>query len=404
MAAPRILMLTHYFERHRGGIELVANALANELRSRGFRLRWLATGKNCADDTEGQDWRHALAGSNICETLLKVPYPLLYPSAWRAIWAEVKSADVVLVHDAIYMTAIAGWLAARLCSKPMVVVQHIGAVPYRNLLLRMLMVLANRLIAVPILRRADRVVFISEQTAKFFGNVRLRQPPALIFNGVDTQIFHPPAGRQQIAEARCEYNLPPKASIALFVGRFVEKKGLAVLERIARAHPDILFVFAGWGAIDPTSWHLANVRVYRSLSGSSLALLYRASDALLLPSVGEGFPLVIQEALACGLPVICGTDTAEADAAATDFLSGIPVHLGDPEGTARLFAEELLRLLQNGATEADRQTRYGFAKERYSWSNAASAYVRLLTETWVQQCRHGARQSRAVSGDRALKR
>jgi glycosyltransferase involved in cell wall biosynthesis len=386
MAELKILMLTHYFERHRGGIELVANALAQALRSRGFGLRWLATDKRQTNDGRRDDWRRVLAASNICETLLKVPYPLLYPSAWRAILAEAKAADVVLVHDAIYMTAIVSWLAARLYRKPMVVVQHIGTVPYQNPLLRVLMALGNRLITLPILRRADRVVFISELTASFFRGVRLRRPPVLIFNGVDTQIFHPPTGQKEIAEARAHLDLPPDASIALFVGRFVEKKGLAVLERVARAHPNVLFIFAGWGSIDPASWRLLNVRVCRSLSGASLASLYRASNVLLLPSVGEGFPLVVQEALACGLPMICGTDTAQADAAATDFLTAVPVHLEDPDSTARLFAQEMLRMLHDGTTDTDRQARSGFAQERYSWSKTASAYVRLLRETCAQHC------------------
>ncbi len=378
MAAIRVLMLSHYFERHRGGIEIVAHALTRQLMSSGFAVSWLATGDTGTCEGGGEVRRRALAASNICETLLKLPYPLLYPSAWHALWAEAKTADVIVIHDAIYMTSIFGWLVARAHSKPVIVVQHIGVVPYRNPILRFLMALGNRLIASPILRRADRVVFISQTTAKFFDAIRLRRETSMIFNGVDTEVFRPPIDRKEIAEARAGLDLPAEATIALFVGRFVEKKGLAVLERMARANPAILFVFAGWGAIDPASWQLANVRVYRSLSGTSLAPLYRASDVVLLPSVGEGFPLVIQEAMACGLPVVCGTDTAQADPAAAPFLRGISVDLNNPERTAQLFAQEVLQLLRNSKSETDRQTRWNFAREHYSWSSAAAAYSGLL--------------------------
>jgi glycosyltransferase involved in cell wall biosynthesis len=385
MAELKVLMLSHYFEQHRGGIEIVANAVARGLRSSGFAVRWLATDNSGADQVGTEDWRHILAASNICENLLKVPYPLLYPSAWRLAWAEAKNADVVLIHDAIYMTAIVGWLAARAHRKPVVVVQHIGAIPYRNPALRLLMMLANRLITVPILRRADRVGFISQVTASFFGAIKLRHSPILIFNGVDTKVFCSPADRADVAEARAGLNLPSDVAIALFVGRFVEKKGLAVLERMARANPDVVFVFAGWGSIDPADWRLPNVRVYRSLSGGSLAPLYRASDVLLLPSVGEGFPLVVQEALACGLPVVCGTDTAQADPAATPFLSGVPVDLKEPDSTALLFAEEAFRLLRDAGSIADRHARGMFAKTRYSWSSAVAAYAMLLQEACSQR-------------------
>src|ERR1700683_3914304 len=141
MAELKVLMLSHYFEQHRGGIEIVANTVARGLRSLGFAVRWLATDNSGVDEVGTEGWGRVLAASNICEDLLKVPYPLLYPSAWRVLWAETKAADVVLIHDGIYMTPMVGWLAARAHRKPVVVVQHIGAIPYRNPALRVLMTL-----------------------------------------------------------------------------------------------------------------------------------------------------------------------------------------------------------------------------------------------------------------------
>jgi alpha-maltose-1-phosphate synthase len=164
----------------------------------------------------------------------------------------------------------------------------------------------------------------------------------------------------------------------LFVGRFVEKKGLHVLERIARVRTDVCFAFAGQGALDPARWGLPNVHVYSSLSGSSLACLYRASDLLLLPSVGEGFPLVVQEALACGLAIVCGIDTAQADPRAASLLSGIKVDLENPDQTARLFSEEMSRLLAHPAAEPDRRKRFEFARTHYSWAASSGYYASML--------------------------
>jgi glycosyltransferase involved in cell wall biosynthesis len=371
-------MVSHYFEEHRGGVEIVADALAREMTLLDFQVVRLATGPLTHAPVELRGRTCTLSASNALEDFLKLPYPLPFASACRAIWAEAKCADLILVHDAFYITSIVAFFAARFYRKPFLIVQHIGLVPYRNPLLRNLMAAANRVITVPILRRADQVIFISQLTSRYFANLQLRHAPAFIFNGVDTRVFFPPAGQSEIGNARSSLGLPPQVSIALFVGRFIEKKGLAVLERMARVHQDLLFVFAGWGSIDPATWNLPNVRVYKSLSGPSLASLYRACDLLLLPSVGEGFPLVVQEALACGLPIICGIDTAQADSRAAPFLRGVEVDLEDPDQTARSFSEETSRVLAQPDTEADRLKRFVFAKAHYSWAGTAAEYVHVL--------------------------
>jgi glycosyltransferase involved in cell wall biosynthesis len=159
-----------------------------------------------------------------------------------------------------------------------------------------------------------------------------------------------------------------------------KKKGLAALRSLAREHPGIIFALAGWGAIDPCKWNLGNVRVFTSLSGATLAALYRASSILVLPSAGKGFPLVIQEALACGLPVLCGLETASADSSACGFVTGVPVDPRDPERTAQLFSQELARLLAKPNTAAERIKRFGFAHFSYSWATAAEQYTNLLHE------------------------
>jgi starch synthase len=222
------------------------------------------------------------------------------------------------------------------------------------------------------------VIFISQLTMLHFAYVRWRRTPALVFNGVDTDTFSPAARASEVENARRTLGLPVDVSIALFVGRFVEKKGLHVLEIMARMRSDVLFVFAGHGALDPRRWGMPNVRVYSGLFGSTLASLYRASDLLLLPSSGEGFPLVVQEALACGLAIICGTDTAGADSRAEAFLKGVAVDLAKPERSARLFSEEMTRVLARPATDADCRARFEFAKASYSWAASAANYAAIL--------------------------
>ena len=240
----KVLMLSHYFGQHRGGIEAVAAALARELTSHGMQVLWLASGESGEEGDRDAYRCDTLAAARTAQKLLAIPYPLLRPSAWRKIWREAARHDVIIVHDAIYMTSIIGYLAARRERKPLVVVQHVAFVPLRSALLRALMHLANRCIAAPLLRGADQVIFISELTRQYFARLRWRRaPPLLIFNGVDTRTFWPAADSAAVQEERRSLGLPPQGAIVLFVGRFVQKKGLHALEYAARARKDVLFVF-----------------------------------------------------------------------------------------------------------------------------------------------------------------
>jgi glycosyltransferase involved in cell wall biosynthesis len=373
-------MLSHYFAQHQGGIEAVAAALARELSARGFEVVWLASGDPGSNGGQPAYRCVSLTAASLIERRFGIPYPLLRASAWRTIYRESAYQDVIVVHDALYMSSILGYLAARLRRKALVVVQHVGFVPYQSAALRTAMRLANRLIAMPLLRGADQVIFISELTLRHFSNVRWRRPPALVFNGVDTDIFWPAADAAQVESERRALGLPGQAAVALFVGRFVEKKGLHCLEHLARRCAEVLFVFAGHGPLDPRGWRLPNVRVYAGLGGAQLAALYRASDVLLLPSTGEGFPLVLQEALACGLAIICGSDTASADERAASLLTGVPVDQRDPAGTARRFREELTRVLGRARPQAERSFRSAFARASYSWSASGTRYAEILRE------------------------
>src|SRR5207244_5280709 len=107
-------------------------------------------------------------------------------------------------------------------------------------------------------------------------------------------VFRCPAKGER-KQLRGELGMSDERRNLLFVGRFVEKKGLAAIRAMAAAKPEWDFWLAGGGPIDPRSWELPNVKVLGRKSREELAELYRAADAPVLPSVGEGFPLVVQE-------------------------------------------------------------------------------------------------------------
>lgn len=378
----RVLIGTAYFESHRGGIEIVAGMLARELRRLGAEVTWFATDASPPPTPElGCGPARPIPAWNFTERRLGVPLPLPGPGGIASIWREVRAADTVLLHDSLYPTNVIAMLAARWHRKPVVLTQHIAAVPYRSPLLRGVMAAANALIARPMLRAADQVVFISEAVALAFARVRFKAQPRCIFNGVDTDVFRLPLAGFDRARARAALGLPAEARTALFVGRFVEKKGLHLIERLARLRPDLTLALAGWGPIDPGAWRLPNVHVLSGLQGPSLVPLYQSSDVLVLPSIGEGLPLVLQEALACGLPVICGQETAAADPSARTLIDGVKIEGVEPGAAAAALARRIDRLLAATAAPhgpAAAAARHAYVLSRYSWTEAAKAYLSIM--------------------------
>ncbi len=134
--------------------------------------------------------------------------------------------------------------------------------------------------------RARRVICVSNQLrSRLFWKGRYT---TVVPTGVDTKLFRP----MDLASARRALGWPPDDRVILFnAGRSPEVKRLD----LARA------------AVDALQQRLANARMLvldGSVEAASIPLLMNACDCLLVTSDWEGSPTVIQEAIACGLPVI----------------------------------------------------------------------------------------------------
>ena len=366
----RILTVSAFYEGHGGGIEIVAGSLARALSRRGHQSRWAAA----AFDTPPQDGAVEavpLAASDPIEKWTGLPMPCLTNAARSLLRKEVAAADAVIIHDALYLSSLTAARAAAKHRKPWILMQHIGAIPFSSPLLRAAIAGANRLVTRPLLSAAPQAVFISDAIRTQFSGLRWKRPPALMFNGIDRDTFRM-ATEQQRTALRRQFGLVSQRPQLLFVGRFVERKGLSVIRAMAAANPGWDFLLAGSGPIEPVSWRLPNLHVLGRKSRSELAEWYQAADALILPSAGEGYPLVIQEALTCGLPVFCGEDSAAADPGASTIVHGVRVDLADPAGTASRMATAI------AASElGPRAELSDYARKAYDWeANAA----------WLEQC------------------
>ena len=373
----RITLVTHYFPAHRGGVERMAGQLAERLAAQGVaRIDWHASDCDAPPAPAPGVTVVAAVSCNLVERAVGVPYPLWSPGALLRLARAVRSASVVHLHDCLYLPVLAAFAAARFGRRrPVVVTQHIGHVPYRNPVLRLVHAAANRLCGAWVLGGADQVVFESETVRAYFAErVRFRSPPLLIENGVDTGTFRPCSAAER-RERRAQLGVPPGKPLLLFLGRFVEKKGLGVLRELTGQIPHAHWLFAGWGPIDPAAWGRANVSVRLRPGHEDLTALYQAADLLVLPSVGEGFPLSVQEAMACGTPALIGAETAAGCPAAHEVL----LREATGEGSTGLWRARIEALIASPATlEGMRARVAAFAREQWSWERATARYAEVL--------------------------
>lgn len=367
----RILVLTHYFPAHGGGIERVANELATRLATRGFTIEWMASAEPHlrGDLPPGAE---AAPAWNVLERMLGFPYPIWSPAALAPLWRAVQRCDALHLHDSLYMGNALAYAIARILKRPILLTQHVGLVPYRNRLIRGAMELANNLVASNVIRGATLTVFCSRTTERYFAaRTGATHPHMFIANGVDTDTFRPacPSRRLQL---RDELSWPASQTVLLFVGRFVEKKGLAILRRLVARFRDELWVFVGSGPDDPSDWKATNVVSLGQRSQAELVSIYQAADLLVLPSVGEGFPLVVQESMACGTPVAISDETAAA------YL-GLKDMVWQAEPSEQAFEELLRRIVSDRAAMATkRDDAATFAHREWGWDRCADQYAAIF--------------------------
>jgi glycosyltransferase involved in cell wall biosynthesis len=372
-----VLLVTHYYPEHRGGVEIVAGKLTEFLlKNYPLEIIWLASNTDLPPTHVSGLQCLPVKANNFIEKKLGLPYPLWNLPSFFKLWQLIKNRDIVHLHDYLYFSNLLAFIFAKLQKKPIVITQHIGFIPYNNPLFRNLLSFLNNTLGCFMLKHSSQVVFISETVQKYFTlKTRLKTPSLMIPNGVDLEMFYPTEDAQRKL-IRQELKLPLEKLLFLFVGRFVEKKGLLILQKLASYFTDIHWIFAGWGVINPQSWNLPNVIVFSDRRGSQLTPLYQTADLFVLPSKGEGFPLVVQEAMACGTPVLIGRETAEGYSQAKSLMFYEEV---EGKNTFPKWLKKVAEIRENKSILGELRPKVSqFAANHWSWTHCAQQYFNLL--------------------------
>lgn len=119
--------------------------------------------------------------------------------------------------------------------------------------------------------------------------------------------FYPSKDR---AEVTSSLDLRSDCPVALFVGRLSKLKGMEFLDQVIELvsnKTEMQFVLVGDGNYRnhlDKKYPNKTVKTIGKVPYQSIHDYYKASDVYIHPSQSEGIPLVILEALCCGLPVI----------------------------------------------------------------------------------------------------
>jgi glycosyltransferase involved in cell wall biosynthesis len=313
-----------------------------------------------------------------------------------ARWLQADKPDVIQTW--MYHADLLGGLAARLVGKTPVSwgIHHSDLSPEGNPRQTLFTVKA----CAPISRWLPaKIVCCSEASRKVHTAVGYESDKMVVIpNGIDPELFRPnPHARTAL---RAQLGVPADAPVIGMIGRFHPHKDhynfIQAAERLHRVHPEVWFVLCG----DGVTWDNAQLVKWIEDSGIRARCLLLGTredipdvnnvfDVASLSSMGEAAPMVIIEAMACGIPCVV-TDVGDAASIVGD--TGAVVPRRDPAALAGAWSAVL-------KMERAERLRLGVAARRrammeFSLTRAVSHYENLFAEL---ACRRGT-QMRTPSG------
>lgn len=276
-----------------------------------------------------------------------------------------------VIQTWIYAADTYGRVAARRAGVPVVVTAEMAVDVWKGRSERAV----DRFLA----RWTDRVVGNSGAVVEFYRGLGI--PPeklAMIPSGVGDE--EPPA--VDPARVRLEFGWPAGAPVALFAGRLADQKGveylITALDLLQHVRPDLRTMIVGDGPLRARLEATAGAfrltgegRVKFLGHRDDVPRLLAASDLLVLPSLYEGLPNVVLEAMRSRKPVVA-TAAPGTTEVVDDGVTGLLVPLRDPVALARAIRdviddpEKARTMGQAGRTRVDAEFGVGQMVGRFA--------------------------------------
>ena len=256
----------------------------------------------------------------------------------------IRRERIQVLQTALFYADVIGVAATRLCSGPAVIsVEHASHGEHDTLRVSPRHILAYRWA----LKHVDRVVAVSEEIRDTVVRIRKVPPRKVITIPNGIEILPVPPGLRE--KTRTELGVELDQPILGIVGRLDEVKGHRVLfdamTRVRYRFPDVVCLVVGDGPIrndlEAEIRRLGLDRAVRFLGfRKDMQSLYAAMDALVMPSITEGLPITLLEAMAAGKTVVASR-VGGIPEVVTDEETGLLV----PSRDAEVLACALIRVL-----------------------------------------------------------
>jgi glycosyltransferase involved in cell wall biosynthesis len=345
-----------------GGAERVLALLATALQAAGR--------ENVVFTREGgEGWlARELAGSGVAIEYFRVERGVSAGTT-RELAGAFSRHRIDVAHSHEFSMAVYGAWAAWRAGVPHVITMH-GGHYYAGRLRRRLALRAAMAVSA-------RTVAVSARLAQDISrDLLIRRPQILtIANGVR---YVPP----ERVILRDELRLGPRDRLVVSVGNLYPVKGhqhlIDALAMVADRHPTLHLAIGGRGELEGALTSRARAhgldgRVHLLGLRSDVPALLAAADVFALPSLSEGLPLALLEAMFAGCPIVA-SDVGEIGVALAQGEAGVLV----PPGDAVALAEALDRVLRDPAEAralGERASRR--ARREYEWTRMVERYSEL---------------------------
>jgi glycosyltransferase involved in cell wall biosynthesis len=304
----------------------------------------------------------------------------------------LKQEGVDIIHCHKHKAAVYGAIAAVLAHTPVVIAHVHGLDRTRNRI--------RRILNYFLMKRVNKVLTVGEAVRKDVLNTNPSIPPDKVIslgNSIDYAKFADVQTTKQ--EAKKLLGLPEGVIVFGTVGRLVPTKGLSYLieafTKVKQQMPLAQLIIVGNGRLqNELKQQAAKTSCANSIHflghKSNIPELLRAMDVFVLPSIAEGMPRVILEAMASEVPVV-GTEVGGIP----EIINGRDVGLLVPPRDAAALAKAMINIANMPRQELIKRTEK--AKDRIRRFYAHEVLAEKLKDMYEAELKKVVRGSRYCS-------